>query len=84
MRMSDADREDSFINHSGLMVPAFIGRVAVCCTRQHLNLIPRFFAQVELLWNKMKIYCHDFGLPAVAELNRTLRYSFSFSVILEP
>ncbi len=79
--MSDADREDSFINHSGLMVSAFIGRVVGRCSQHEgSDQIPRFFAQVELLWNKMKNR-HD--VCAVAELNKTLRYRVSFSAILE-
>ena len=60
-----------------------------CCGLVHTLLqaptvasdqIPRFFAQVDLVWKKMK---SQYGARAVAELNKELRYIVSFSAILQ-
>ena len=42
--------------------------------------IPRSFAQVDLVWKKMK---SQYDARAVAELNKELRYIVSFSAILQ-
>ena len=76
----------TFTNQNVLIVLALPW---ACCGLVHTLLreptlasdqIPRFFAQVDLVWKKMKT---QYDERAVAELNKELRYTVSFSALMQ-
>ena len=76
----------TFTNQNVLIVLALPW---ACCGLVHTLLhsptlasdqIPRIFAQVDLVWKRMK---SQYDTRAVAELNKELRYIVSFSAILQ-
>jgi len=87
VRLSDAGHVHPFTTQNVLIVDALLWAccrhrahsLAHACTSIMADQIPRFFAQVDLVWKKMKT---QYDGRAVAELNKELRYIVSFSSIM--
>ena len=80
--LTTRDHRHTFRNQNALsalrgrgLVHTLLHTPALLCDQ-----IPCFFAQVDLIWNNLE---KQHGVCAAAELNKALRYTVSFSAIMQ-